>query len=258
MRSDHGVVFCFVGGGSEWRKISRKSRKQKAESRNRIARGISEGANFSVSAFQRFSFSNLLCLPYQPLDQLAGSLSAADLHVVVMGDAFVGLVHPCKIYNILSVAAPVLYIGPRPSHLSEMLDGLNQEYPCASVAHGEVERVVQEIQRLRRQPGLVARPDVRSCARKVFQGGPSAQAHGGVGGERKRTTGLRDHRTTDNRTLAIHTSPAGHMPGASWTYFILFSFSAFQLFSFCFSEWSAVQLSQFTACSPQWSFHVVF
>jgi hypothetical protein len=79
------------------------------------------------------------------------------LHVVVMGNEFVGLVHPCKIYNILSVAAPVLYVGPRPSHLSELLAGLNQEYPCASAAHGEVDRVIQEIQRFRRQPGLASR-----------------------------------------------------------------------------------------------------
>ncbi|MCX6923564.1 MAG: hypothetical protein NT154_10225 [Verrucomicrobia bacterium] len=83
---------------------------------------------------------------------MAGSLSAADLHVVVMGDAFVGLVHPCKIYNILSVAAPVLYIGPRPSHLSELLAAIPTEYPCAAVAHGEVDCVVQEIRRLRRLP----------------------------------------------------------------------------------------------------------
>ena len=127
--------------------------KLRAESRSRSAKS----RNFSVSAFQRFSFSNVLCLPYQPLDQLAGSLSAADLHVVVMGNAFVGLVHPCKIYNILRVAAPVLYIGPRPSHLSEMLDELNQGYPCASAAHGEVGRVVEEIQRLRREDWLAGR-----------------------------------------------------------------------------------------------------
>jgi hypothetical protein len=91
------------------------------------------------------------------LEQLAGSLSAADLHVVVMGNEFVGLVHPCKIYNILSVAAPVLYIGPRPSHLSEILEGLGQEYPCAAAAQGEVGRVVQEIERVRRQPGVAGR-----------------------------------------------------------------------------------------------------
>ena len=87
--------------------------------------------------------ANIQCLPYQPLDQLAGSLSAADLHVVVMGDAFVGLVHPCKIYNILSVAAPVLYIGPRPSHLSEMLDRISREYPCASAVMVRLTEVVR-------------------------------------------------------------------------------------------------------------------
>jgi colanic acid biosynthesis glycosyl transferase WcaI len=142
---DPGIVFCFIGGGSEWRKIKETT----------------AGRSFSVSAFSlqpsAFSLSNILCLPYQPLEQLAGSLSAADLHVVVMGNEFVGLVHPCKIYNILSVAAPVLYIGPRPSHLSELLEGLNQEYPCAAAAQGEVGRVVQEIERVRRQPGVAGR-----------------------------------------------------------------------------------------------------
>ena len=194
MRSDKGVVFCFVGGGSEWRKIGEKAEggrqkaedggrktedgrqqaegggqktegggqkaeggRQKTESENQGAEAGAVCSHVSVSAFQRSSFSNVTCLPYQPLDQLAGSLSAADLQVVVMGNEFVGLVHPCKIYNILSVAAPVLYIGPRPSHLSELLDGLNQEYSRASAAHGEVDRVVQAIERFRRQPGLSGR-----------------------------------------------------------------------------------------------------
>jgi glycosyltransferase involved in cell wall biosynthesis len=126
---DPSIVFCFVGGGSEFRKIQEN----------------------------RPPLPNVLCLPYQPLSRLAGSLSAADLHVVVMGDAFVGLVHPCKIYNILSVAAPVLYIGPRPSHLSEMLDSLDDQHICASTAHGEVEKVVQSIQCIRRQSAQAPR-----------------------------------------------------------------------------------------------------
>jgi colanic acid biosynthesis glycosyl transferase WcaI len=136
LASDPGIVFCFIGGGSEWRKL-----KETVES----------------PASQGLTNSNIVCLPYQPLDQLAGSLSAADLHVVVMGDAMVGLVHPCKVYNILNVAAPVLYIGPRPSHLSEMLDELDHEHPCAAVAHGEVDRAVQAIERLRRQPVATTR-----------------------------------------------------------------------------------------------------
>src|ERR1017187_5838724 len=153
LAADPGVVFCFVGGGSEWRKIAEK---QKPETRNQKpeAGAVSSHFSFQLSAF---SFSNILCLPYQPLDQLAGSLSAADLHVVVMGNAFVGLVHPCKIYNILSVSAPVLYIGPRPSHLSELLDGIDHEYPCAAVAHGEVAQVVRQIEWIRRQTSLTSR-----------------------------------------------------------------------------------------------------
>jgi DNA-binding transcriptional regulator GbsR (MarR family) len=73
--------------------------------------------------------------------------------------------HPCKVYNILGVAAPVLYIGPRPSHLSEMLDELDHEHPCAAVAHGEVDRAVQSIERLRRRRAALTRQTpARACS----------------------------------------------------------------------------------------------
>jgi len=128
--SDEPVVFCFVGGGSEFERVKRwaeeggeaESRKQKAE---------------------------ILCLPYQPLNLLAGSLSAADAHVVVMGNAFVGLVHPCKIYNILTVGAPVIYIGPQPSHVTEILERLGDGHSWSAVAHGEAEMLARHIHELR-------------------------------------------------------------------------------------------------------------
>src|SRR5215468_47600 len=78
-------VFCFVGGGSEQAKVR-------------------------MFAAQH-NLDKVKCLPYQPLDQLSNSLSAADLHVVVLGNEFVGIVHPCKIYNILAVGAATLYVG---------------------------------------------------------------------------------------------------------------------------------------------------
>jgi colanic acid biosynthesis glycosyl transferase WcaI len=124
LRADPGVVFCFIGGGSEFRKIQ-----------------------------QLPPSNNVFCLPYQPLSQLAGSLSAADLHIVVMGEPFVGIVHPCKLYNILSVGAPVLYIGPQPSHLSEMLNSMNGQYPWGAVRHGDVDGVLEQIAQLRKQNG---------------------------------------------------------------------------------------------------------
>jgi hypothetical protein len=89
--------------------------------------------------------------------QTAPNLSLSDLEAEVIG-LFVQiskiLGHPCKIYNILSVAAPVLYIGPHPSHLSELLNGIDQGYPCASAGHGEVDRVVGQIEGVRRRSSV--------------------------------------------------------------------------------------------------------
>ena len=70
--------------------------------------------------------ANITALSYQPMDRLAGSLSSADLHLVVMGDAFVGIVHPCKIYNILTLGIPFLFVGPEECHVSDLTLRLNE------------------------------------------------------------------------------------------------------------------------------------
>jgi glycosyltransferase involved in cell wall biosynthesis len=125
LKDDGSVCFCFAGGGSEFKRV-----KQWAEKGRR---------------------ANVLCLPYQPLNRLSASLSAADAHIVVMGSGFVGLVHPCKIYNILAVGAPVLYIGQKPSHVTEILDQLGDEPPSIRVAHGEADILAERIQALRQK-----------------------------------------------------------------------------------------------------------
>lgn len=127
---DPEIVFCFVGGGSEWRQIR------------------------TLISSDR-SLSSLKCLPYQPLSSLSAALSAADVHVVVMGNAMLGLVHPCKIYNILAVGTPVLYIGPQPSHITDLLKtgGAGQgSHPChwACAHHGDVGQVLQALSHFRR------------------------------------------------------------------------------------------------------------
>ena len=110
------IVFCFVGGGSEQFKVRRFA------SHHRL--------------------KNVRCLPYQPLRELSSSLSAADLHVVVMGEKFVGIVHPCKVYNIMSVGAPVLYIGPEQSHITDIA---SQHGRFFLTRHGDVEGVMATI-----------------------------------------------------------------------------------------------------------------
>jgi glycosyltransferase involved in cell wall biosynthesis len=108
------IVFCFIGGGSEQAKV------------------------------RESGLSNVKCLPYQPLNELSKSLSSADLHVVVMGEKFVGIVHPCKVYNILSIGGPVIYIGPEPSHVTDIA---SQHGQFLLARHGDVDSVVSAIQK---------------------------------------------------------------------------------------------------------------
>jgi hypothetical protein len=118
LASREDLAFCFVGGGSEQTKV----------------RGFAE----------HHHLKNVKSLSYQPRSELSGSLSAADLHVIVMGDPFVGIVHPCKVYNILQLGTPFLYIGPSESHLSDIVrESSSQEIYCAQ--HGAVDQVVQNI-----------------------------------------------------------------------------------------------------------------
>ena len=79
---------------------------------------------------------NILSLPYQPLDRVSFSLSAADIHVVIVGDKQVGIVHPCKVYSALAVSRPILLIGPMPCHATHLIDDHQLGW---QVEHGDVD-----------------------------------------------------------------------------------------------------------------------
>jgi len=85
---------------------------------------------------------NVLLLPYQPLSELRYSLSAADLHLVTLGNAMVGIVHPCKVYGALRVARPVLFVGPAESHVGEILRASGAGW---QVPHGDAEGAAARI-----------------------------------------------------------------------------------------------------------------
>jgi len=112
------IKFVFVGGGSEKAKV----------------RAFAE----------KLKLNNIVCLPYEPLDTLSHSLSAADLHVIVMGDSFVGVVHPCKVYNIMTIGTPSLYIGPSRSHITDIA-ATNEKHPFLLSKHGDTATVVDRI-----------------------------------------------------------------------------------------------------------------
>ena len=66
--------------------------------------------------------TNVRSLPYQPREDLRFSLSSADLHLVSMEENVVGIVHPCKIYGAMTMGRPIVLLGPRPCHASEILE----------------------------------------------------------------------------------------------------------------------------------------
>jgi len=88
--------------------------------------------------------ANVLSLPYQPKESLDTSLAAADLHVVSVGDATVGIVHPCKVYGAMAVGRPILLIGPETCPAGEIL----AEGGCGwHVPHGDVPATVAALRR---------------------------------------------------------------------------------------------------------------
>jgi hypothetical protein len=61
----------------------------------------------------------------------------------------VGIIHPCKIYGAMAARRPILFLGPKPSHISDLLDhhdiGIH-------IPHGDVPAAVAAIRRLREMP----------------------------------------------------------------------------------------------------------
>ena len=119
LRDEPAMRFLFVGGG-----------KRKGE--------VDEIA-------QAEGLQSLVSLPYQPLEEIRFSLSAADVHLVSMGEDMVGCVHPCKVYGALALGRPILLLGPAQSHVGDLV----REAGCGwQVNHGDVaamEAVYREI-----------------------------------------------------------------------------------------------------------------
>jgi len=113
------IVFCFAGGGSEQTKVREFARAH--------------------------DLLNLSCLPYQPTEKLSTLLSAADLHLVVMGEAFPGIIHPSKIYNLLTIGSPFIYVGPSEGHIADIIVRIGDQKRAFHANHGEVDLVAQFI-----------------------------------------------------------------------------------------------------------------
>jgi colanic acid biosynthesis glycosyl transferase WcaI len=119
LKAEPDIRFLFVGGGSAKKQVEEYIRNHE--------------------------LTNAISLPYQPLADLKYSLSAADVHIVSLGEPMVGIIHPCKIYGAMAVARPILFLGPRPSHISDLMD---QHEIGLQIRHGDINGAVDAIRRL--------------------------------------------------------------------------------------------------------------
>lgn len=126
LRDDPRIHFCFVGGGTEWRTLR--------------------------YCAQAESWPNVTFLGYQPFESLSASLSAADVQVAAMGETFVGIVHPCKVYNILAVERPFVFIGPARGHVPDLIQEAGLGGLATTFRHGESRALAEDIRRRAASP----------------------------------------------------------------------------------------------------------
>ncbi|MEI6456010.1 MAG: glycosyltransferase family 4 protein [bacterium] len=116
LKEDDRFLFVHIGGGFRLKEVAERKEQQHLE--------------------------NIRILPFQPREKIHFSLGAADLQVVIMGEACVGLTHPNKIYGALYLGKPVLYIGPPESHVTDILRNCPGNI---EVRHGESNLLVQKL-----------------------------------------------------------------------------------------------------------------
>jgi colanic acid biosynthesis glycosyl transferase WcaI len=78
---------------------------------------------------ERRRLTNVRFLAPQPLEALADSLSAADVHLASMLENLCGLVVPSKVYGILAAGRPCVFLGPRESEAAQII----LEHQCGDV-----------------------------------------------------------------------------------------------------------------------------
>ncbi len=90
------IMFVFIGGGVGMEKLKERVFKS----------GI----------------DNIIFKPYQPIENLSESLSVSDVHIVTLEKELEGLIVPSKIYGILAVGRPIIFIGSEKGEFSKMLE----------------------------------------------------------------------------------------------------------------------------------------
>lgn len=123
LEHDRRIVFAFIGGGV-------------------VKKQIDEMVSLGRPP-------NILSLPYQPLENIRYSLSAADVHIVSIANEAVGVVHPCKIYGALAVGRPIIALAAKQSYAADIIASHDVGWV---LQHGEVDRLTDLLRTIAGMP----------------------------------------------------------------------------------------------------------
>ena len=140
LKDDPRIFFLFVGGGPR------------------------------RAAIERYAFEhdlrNFRYLNYFPREQLRFSLPLGDAHLISLREPFVGISVPGKLYGIMGVGRPALFVGPASSESADTV----REGQCGAVvdpaAGDAASRIVETLQQWSAQPEEARRLGARG--RELF------------------------------------------------------------------------------------------
>ena len=138
LKDDPEIVFLFVGGGARLDSIKEQA--------------------------TLLGLKNIEFRPYQSRGSLKHSLSVADVHLISLNKKLEGLIVPSKLYGIMAVSRPVIFIGDIHGEVSETL----KQADCGvSFTDGQGESIAGYIKMLASKKEEC---DRLGCnARKVFE-----------------------------------------------------------------------------------------
>lgn len=100
-------------------------------------------------------------LDYQPRESLSDSLSAADVHLVSLLPSAEGFIVPSKIYGVLSVGRPTIFVGDADGEVARLIRGADAGLIVPS---GDSDSLREAISQLASDPELRARLGANALA----------------------------------------------------------------------------------------------
>lgn len=115
-------------------------------------------------------------LPPQARSELRAVLTAGSVGLVTLKEKLSGLVAPSKLYGLLSVGSPIVYVGPNTGRIPELLDA---EELGVAIANGDAAGLLAALRRLQADPSLRAAMGARAreLAASYYDRAHAAAAH---------------------------------------------------------------------------------